>query len=170
MENIILSLEPTFHRIEKFLLWQNRYASIFAFILGHGIFYCIAQIGLRPFCAITIILLIFHLLDCIKKKQLYNDEKNLSELTKYIIKSYRNIYQTQEKLQTIKIENRLKYSLILIFICLLFAYIGIKINGFYVSYLFMIIIFTLPAIIYHKMIQKLLKRLAPILEQLDQSM
>jgi hypothetical protein len=55
-------------------------------------------------------------------------------------------------------------------ICLIFAYIGVKINGFYVSYLFMLILFTLPAIVYHKLTTKLLKRLAPILEQLDQSM
>jgi len=105
-----------------------------------------------------------------KKKRLNNEEKNLSELTKFVLNSYRNLCQTQEKLQTIKTENRMKYSLIIIMICLIFAYIGIKINGFYVSYLVMLILFTLPAIVYHKLIQKLLKRLAPILEQLDESM
>ncbi len=73
MEDIILSLEPAFHRVERYLLWQNRYASIIAFALGHGIFYAIARAGLRPFCAITIVLLILHLLDCIKKKRLYDE-------------------------------------------------------------------------------------------------
>jgi hypothetical protein len=170
MEDIILSLEPTFHYLERFLLWHNRYISLFVFAIGHGIFYAIARAGLRPFCAITIVLFIFHILDCIKKKRLYEDEKNFSELTKFILHFYRNLYQTQEKLNTIKTENRMKYSLILILICLLLAYIGIKINGFYVSYLIMLILFTLPAIIHHKILQKLLKRLAPILEQLDQSM
>ncbi|CAF4201359.1 unnamed protein product, partial [Rotaria magnacalcarata] len=34
----------------------------------------------------------------------------------------------------------------------------------------MLILFTLPAIVYHKLIPKLLQRLAPVLEQLDQSM
>jgi len=170
MEDIILSLEPTFHRVERFILWHNRYASLFAFALGHGIFYAIARAGLRPFCAITIVLFIFHVLDCIKKKRLYNDEKDFSELTKFVLHSYRNLCQTQEKLNTIKTENRMKYSMIIIIICLILAYIGMKINGFYVSYLVMLILFTLPAIVYHKIIPKLLKRLAPILEQLDQSM
>jgi hypothetical protein len=170
MEDIILSLEPAFHRVERYLLWQNRYASIIAFALGHGIFYAIARAGLRPFCAITIVLLILHLLDCIKKKRLYDEENKFSQLTQLVLQSYRNICQTQEKLQTIKTENRLKYSLIIILICLLLAYIGMKINGFYVSYLVMLVLFTLPAIKYHKILPKLLKRLAPILEQLDQSM
>jgi hypothetical protein len=84
MEDIIVSLEPAFHRIERFLLWHNRYASLLAFIFGHVIFYCIARAGLRPYCAITLIILIFHILDCIKKKRLYNDEKDLSELTKFL--------------------------------------------------------------------------------------
>jgi hypothetical protein len=170
MEDIILSLEPAFHRIENVVLWHNRYASLFVFILGHGIFYAIACTGLRPFCAITIVLFLFHILDCIKKKPIYTDEKDFSQLTRYALHSYRNLYQTQEKLNTIKTENRAKYSLIMIFICLILAYIGIKINGFYVSYIIMLILFTLPAIFYHKLIQKLLKRLLPILEQLDQSM
>jgi hypothetical protein len=170
MEDIILSLEPLFHRLERFLLWHNRYASLFAFAIGHGIFYAIARAGLRPFCAITIILLIFHLLDCLKKKRLNNEEKNLSELTQFVLRSYRYVWQTRDQLNTIKTENRLKFSLIIMVICVVLAYIGVKINGFYVSYLFMLILFTLPAIVYHKLISKLLKRLAPILEQLDQSM
>jgi hypothetical protein len=170
MEDIILSLEPAFHRVERFLLWQNRYASILAFAVGHGIFYAIARTGLRPYCAITIVLLILHLLDCIKKKRLYNEEKDFSQLTQFVLQSYRNLYQTQEKLQTIKTENRLKYSLIIILICLILAYIGMKINGFYLSYLVMLVLFTLPAIRYHKILPKILKRLAPILEQLDESM
>jgi len=170
MEDIILSLESGFHRIERFLLWHNRYASLLAFSLGHGIFYAIARAGLRPFCAITIVLLILHILDCIKKKRLYNEEKNLSELTQLVLRSYRHICQTHEKLNIIKTENRTKYSLIISIICVMLAYIGVKINGFYVSYLVMLILFTLPAIVYHKLMQKLLKRLAPILEQLDQSM
>ena len=170
MEDIILSLEPTFHRLERFILWHNRYASLVAFAIGHGIFYAIARAGLRPFCAITIILLIFHLLDCLKKKRLNNEEKNLSELTQFVLRSYRYVWQTHDQLNTIKTENRLKFSLIIMIICVIFAYIGMKINGFYVSYLFMLILFTLPAVVYHKLIPKLLKRLAPILEQLDQSM
>jgi hypothetical protein len=170
MEDIILSLEPGFHRIERFLLWHNRYASLLAFSLGHGIFYAIARAGLRPFCAITIVLLILHILDCIKKKRLFNEEKNLCELTQLVLRSYRHTCQTHEKLNIIKTENRAKYSLIIIIICVMLAYIGVKINGFYVSYLVMLILFTLPAIVYHKLMQKLLKRLAPILEQLDQSM
>jgi Flp pilus assembly protein TadB len=170
MEDIILSLEPAFHRVERFLLWHNRYASLIAFAIGHGIFYAIARSGLRPFCAITIVLLILHILDCIKKKRVNNEEQNLSELTQFVLRSYRYGWQTHEQLNTIKTENRLKYSLIIMIICLIFAYIGVKINGFYVSYLFMLILFTLPAIVYHKLTTKLLKRLAPILEQLDQSM
>jgi hypothetical protein len=170
MEDLILSLEPVFHRLERFLLWHNRYASLIAFAIGHGIFYAIARAGLRPFCAMTIVLFIFHLLDCFKKKRLYTEEKQFSELTQFVLQSYRNICQTQKKLQTIKTENRLKYSMIIILICLILAYIGMKIHGFYVSYLLMLILFTLPAIVYHKLMQKLLKRLAPILEQLDESM
>lgn len=170
MEDIILSLEPAFHRIERFLLWHNRYASLFVFILGHGIFYAIARTDLRPFSAIAIVLLLFHILDCIKKKPIYTDEKDLSQLTQYVLYSYRNLSQTQDKLNEIKIENRKKYSLIMIFICLLLAYTGIKVHGFYISYFIMLILFTLPAIFYHKLIKKLLKRLAPMLEQLDQSM
>jgi hypothetical protein len=170
MENIILSLEPAFHRVERYLLWQNRYASILAFTLGHGIFYAIARAGLRPFCAMTIVLFILHLLDCIKKKRVFDEEKNCSQLTQLVLQSYRNVCQTQDKLQTIKTENRVKYSLIIILICLLLAYIGMKINGFYVSYLVMLVLFTLPAIKYHKILPKVLKRLAPLLEQLDESM
>ena len=170
MEDIILSLEPVFHRIERFILWHNRYGSLFAFILGHGIFYSIARVGLRPFCAITLVLLLFHILDCIKRKRLYDNENKFSELTQLILRSYRYMCQTHENLNTIKTENRMKYLLIIIIICLIFAYIGMKINGFYVSYFVMLILFTFPAIVYHKLISKLLKRLAPILEQLDQSM
>ncbi|CAF1101195.1 unnamed protein product [Adineta ricciae] len=170
MEEIILSLEPAFHRIERFLLWHNRYVSLVAFILIHGIFYAIARAGLRPLCAITIVLMIFHVLDCIKKKRVVNEEKNLSDLTQVVLNSYRRTIETHERLNVIKTENRSKYSLILIVICFILAYTGMKINGFYVSYIVMLILFTLPAIIYHKMIPKLLKRLAPILEQLDESM
>ncbi|CAF1418060.1 unnamed protein product [Rotaria sp. Silwood1] len=170
MEDIILTLEPVFHRVEKFLLWHNRYASLFAFIFGHGIFYAIARAGLRPFCAITLVLFIIHILDCIRKKRLNDEEKNLSELTKLILRLYQYICHTHEKLNIIKTENRAKYSIIIIIISLILAYIGMKINGYYISYVVMLILFTLPAIVYHKLISKLLKRLAPILEQLDESM
>lgn len=174
MEDIIVSLEPAFNRVERFILWHNRYASLVAFILGHCIFYAIARAGLRPFCAVVLVVLIFHILDCLKQKRAHlinnNGEKNLCELTQLVLRSYKHVCQTHEKLNTLKTENRVKYSLIIIVVCLLLAYIGIKINGFYVSYLTMLILFTLPAIVYHKLIPKLLKRLAPVLEQLDQSM
>jgi hypothetical protein len=171
MEDIIISLEPAFHRIERFILWHNRYVSLLAFAFGHCIFYGIARAGLRPFCAITLVLLIFHILDCFKKKRLHDEEeKKLSELTQLVLRLYRQLWQTHEQFNTIKIENRMKYSIIILLICLMFAYIGVKINGFYVSYITMLILFTLPAIIYHKLTSKLIKRLAPILEQLDQSM
>ncbi|CAF1015977.1 unnamed protein product [Rotaria sordida] len=170
MEDIIITLEPVFHRIERFLLWHNRYASLFAFILGHSIFYAIAHIGLKPYCAITLVLFIFHIIDCMRKKRIIDEEKNLSELTQFFLRSYKYICHTHEKLNIIKTENRMKYSIIISFISLLLAYIGMKINGYYVSYLVMLILFTLPAIVYHKIIPKLLKRLAPILEQLDESM
>ncbi|CAF3430519.1 unnamed protein product [Rotaria socialis] len=170
MEDIILSLGSTFHRIEKFILWHNRYTSLLVFTIGHGIFYAIARAGLKPYCAITLVVFIFHVLDCIKKKRVCDEEKNLSELTKLILRSYRYVCNTHEKLNIIKSENRAKYSIIIIIVCLILSYIGMKINGYYLSYLVMLILFTLPAIIYHKLITKLLKRLAPILEQLDQSM
>ncbi len=173
MEDIIVSLEPAFHRVERFILWHNRYASLLAFLLGHCIFYAIARAGLRPFCAIMLVVLIFHILDCLKQKRsqlITTEEKNFCELTQLVLRSYRHLCQTHEKLNTLKTENRVKYSIIIILICLILAYIGVKINGFYVSYLTMLILFTLPAIVYHKLIPKLLKRLAPVLEQLDQSM
>lgn len=173
MEDIILSLEPAFHRVERFVLWHNRYASLLAFVFGHCIFYAIARAGLRPFCAVVLVLLVFHILDCLKQKRSHattNNEENLCELTKLVLRSYRHVCQTHERLNTIKTENRVKYSLIIIVVCLLFAFIGVKINGFYVSYIAMLSIFTLPAIVYHQLIPKLLKRLAPVLEQLDQSM
>ncbi|CAF0781390.1 unnamed protein product [Rotaria sordida] len=173
MEDIIVSLEPAFHRVERFMLWHNRYASLLAFFLGHCIFYAIARAGLRPFCAMTLVVLIFHILDCLKKKRSYssdNGEQNLCELTKLVLRSYRHLCETHEKLNTLKTENRVKYSILIIVICLILAYIGVKINGFYVSYITMLILFTLPAIVYHKLIPKLLQRLAPVLEQLDQSM
>ena len=170
MEDLILALEPAFHRTEKFLLWQNRYASFVIFALGHGIFYGIARASLRPICAMTIVLFLFHLLDCFRRKQIISDENNCSELTRLILQTYRSICQTGEKLQTIKIENRRKYSFILILLSFFTAFLGMKINGFYISYLFMLILFTLPAIKYHRILPKVLKRLAPILEQLDESM
>jgi len=173
MEDIIISLEPAFNRVERFILWHNRYASLLAFLLGHCIFYAIARAGLRPFCALILVVLIFHILDCLKQKRSHlitNEEKNLCELTQLVIRSYRHLCQTHEKLNTLKTENRLKYSIIIIVICLILAYIGVKLNGFYVSYLTMLILFTLPAIVYHKLIPKLLRRLAPLIEQLDQSM
>jgi hypothetical protein len=173
MEDIIISLEPAFHRVERFILWHNRYASLLAFLLGHCIFYAIALAGLRPFCAIILVVLIFHILDCLKRKRsqlMINEEKNFCELTQLVLRSYRHVCQTHEKLNTLKTQNRVKYSVLIIVICLVLAYIGVKINGFYVSYLTMLILFTLPAIVYHKLIPKLLKRLAPVLEQLDQSM
>ncbi|CAF3409077.1 unnamed protein product [Rotaria socialis] len=173
MEDIIISLEPAFHRVERFILWHNRYASLLAFFLGHCIFYAIAKAGLRPFCAVMLVVLVFHVLDCLKKKRshaLVNGEENLSELTKFVLRSYRHVCATHEKLNTLKTDNRVKYSITIIVICLILAYIGVKINGFYVSYIIMLILFTLPAIVYHKLIPKLLQRLAPVLEQLDQSM
>ncbi|CAF1443713.1 unnamed protein product [Adineta steineri] len=172
MEDIIISLEPAFHRVERFILWKNRYASLLAFLIGHCIFYGIARAGLRPFCAITLVILIFHILDSLKQKRshLADDDKNLCELTQLVIRSYRHACQTHEKLNTLKTENRVKYSIIIIVICLALAFIGVKINGFYVSYITMLILFTLPAVVYHKLIPKLLRRLAPVLEQLDQSM
>ena len=173
MEDIILSREPAFHRVERFILWHNRYASLLAFVIGHCIFYAIARAGLRPFCAVVLVFLVLHILDCLKPKRsstTTNNEENLCELTKLVLRSYRYICQTHEHLNTLKTENRLKYSLILVVICLFLAFIGVKISGFYVSYITMLIIFTLPAIVYHKLMQKLLKRLAPVLEQLDQSM
>lgn len=173
MEDIIISLEPAFNRVERFILWHNRYASLLAFFVGHCIFYAIARAGLRPFCAIMLVVLMFHILDCLKKKRshlLANGEENLSELTKLVLRSYRQLWETHEILNTLKTENRVKYSVIIIIACLILAYIGVKISGFYVSYIAMLILFTLPAVVYHKLIPKLLKRLAPILEQLDQSM
>jgi hypothetical protein len=173
MEDIIISLEPAFNRVERFILWHNRYASLLAFLIGHCIFYAIARAGLRPFCAIILVVLIFHILDCLKQKRSQlstTGETNLCELTQLVLRSYRHVCQTHEKLNTLKTENRVKYSVIIIVVCLVLAYIGVKINGFYVSYLTMLILFTLPAIVYHKLIPKLLQRLAPVLEQLDQSM
>ncbi|UJR36967.1 hypothetical protein I4U23_029675 [Adineta vaga] len=173
MEDLIVSLEPAFHRVERFILWKNRYASLLAFVLGHAIFYAIARAGLRPFCAITLVVLIFHILDSLKQKRSHlsdHDDKNLCELTQLLLRSYRHLCQTHEKLNTLKTENRVKYSLIIIVICLTLAVIGVKINGFYVSYLTMLILFTLPAVVYHKLVSKLLQRLAPFIEQLDQSM
>ncbi|CAF1199504.1 unnamed protein product [Adineta ricciae] len=173
MEDIIVSLEPAFHRVERFILWKNRYASLLAFALAHAIFYAIARAGLRPFCAITLVILIFHILDSLKQKRAHlidNEDKNLCELTQLVLRSYRHLCQTHEKLNTLKTENRVKYSIIIIAICLTLAVIGVKINGFYVSYITMLILFTLPAVVYHKLIPKLLRRLAPVIEQLDQSM
>jgi hypothetical protein len=173
MEDIIVSLEPAFNRVERFILWHNRYASLLVFLLGHCIFYAIAWAGLRPFCAVILVVLVFHILDCLKQKRsqtMPNEERNLCELTQLVLRSYRHLCQTHERLNTLKTENRMKYSLIIIVICLILAFIGVKINGFYVSYLTMLILFTLPAIVYHKLIPKLLKRLAPVLEQLDRSM
>lgn len=173
MEDIIVSLEPAFHRVERFILWKNRYASLLAFFIGHCIFYAIARAGLRPFCAITLVVLLFHILDSLKQKrshQLDTEDKNLCELTQLVQRSYRHLCQTHDKLTTLKTENRVKYSMIIIVLCLILAVIGVKINGFYVSYLTMLILFTLPAVVYHKLIPKLLQRLAPVLEQLDQSM
>ncbi|CAF0769259.1 unnamed protein product [Rotaria sp. Silwood1] len=173
MEDIIVSLEPAFHRVERFMLWHNRYASLLAFFIGHCIFYAIARAGLRPFCAIMLVVLIFHILDCLKKKRshlLANGEQNLCELTQLVLRSYRHMCETHEKLNTLKTENRVKYSILIIIICLILAYIGVKISGFYVCYITMLILFTLPAVVYHKLMPKLLQRLAPVLEQLDQSM
>ena len=173
MEDIIVSLEPAFHRIERFILWHNQYASLLAFIIGHCIFYAIARIGLRPFCATILVILLFHILDCFKKKRshlLVNEEKDLSELTQLILRSYRHIWETHDKLNTLKTENRAKYSILIIIICLILGCIGLKISGFYVSYIIMLMLFTLPAIVYHKLIPKLLQRLSPLLEQLDRSM
>jgi hypothetical protein len=173
MEDIIVSLEPAFHRVERFILWHNRYASLLAFLIGHCIFYAIARAGLRPFCAIVLVVLIFHILDCLKQKRsplLASGEKHLCELTQLVLRSYRHLCQTHEQLNTLKTENRVKYSVLIIVICFILAYIGVKLNGFYVSYLIMLILFTLPAIVYHKLIPKLLQRLKPVLEQLDQSM
>ena len=170
MEDLILALEPAFHRLEKFLLWKNRYASILVFAIGHAIFYAIARAGLRPFCAMAIVLFLFHLLDCFRRKRSIGEEENLSELTRLILQSYRHLCQTGEKLQNIKSINRRKYSFILIVISIFLALLGRKIHGFYISYFLMLILFTLPAIKYHRLLPKLLKRLAPVLEQLDQSM
>lgn len=173
MEDIIVSMEPAFHRVERFILWKNRYASLLAFGIGHAMFYAIARAGLRPFCAITLVVLIFHVLDTLKQKRIAhsdNDDKNLCELTQLVLRSYRQLCQAHEKLNTLKTENRVKYSLFIIVVCLVLAVIGVKINGFYVSYLTMLVLFTLPAVVYHKLIPKLLKRLAPVIEQLDQSM
>lgn len=170
MEDLILALEPAFHRLERFLLWHNRYASILVFAIGHAIFYGIARAGLRPFSAIAIVLFLFHLLDCFRRKRSMTEEENLSELTRLILQSYRHLCQTGEKFQTIKTINRRKYSFILIVICIILAFLGMKIHGFYISYFFMLILFTLPAIKYHRLLPKLLIRLAPVLEQLDQSM
>ena len=173
MEDIILSLEPAFHRVERYILWQNRYTSFGAFVLGNLIFYAIARAGLRPFCALMLVVLIFHILDCLKQKRSQratNDEKELCELTQLILRSYRHVCQTHEQLNTLKTENRVKYSLLIIAVCLILAVVGLRINGYYISYFIMLVLFTLPAIVYHKLIPKLLQRLRPFLEQLDQSM
>ena len=169
MEDIIVSLEPAFHRVERFILWHNRYASLLAFLLGHCIFYAIAWAGLRPFCAVVLVVLVFHILDCLKQKRshtIQNEERNLCELTQLVLRSYRHLCQTHERLNTLKTENRVKYSSIIAVVCLTLAFIGVKINGFYVSYLTMLILFTLPAIVYHKLIPKLLQRLHPYLNNL----
>ena len=173
MEDIILSLDPAFNRVERFILWHNRYASLLAFLVGHGIFYAVARAGLRPFCAVMLVVLLFHVLDCLKQKRSHlptPEEKNFCDLTQLVQRSYRHLCQTHEKLNTLKTENRVKYSLLIIVVCLVLAVLGVKINGFYVSYLIMLTLFTLPAIVYHKLLPKLLQRLAPVLEQLDQSM
>ena len=173
MEDIIVSLEPAFHRVERFILWHNRYASLLAFVLGHCIFFAIAHAGLRPFCAIVLVVLVFHILDCLKQKRsviFNNEEQNLSELTQLVLRSYRHLCRTHERLNTLKTENRVKYSILIIAMCLALAFIGVKINGLWVSYLTMLILFTLPAVFYHKLIPKLLQRAGPVLQQLDESM
>ena len=48
--------------------------------------------------------------------------------------------------------------------------VGVKIKGFYLTYLFFWIIFSFPAIIYYEVPWKILSRALPILEQLDHSM
>lgn len=173
MEDIILSLEPAFHRLERFILWHNRYASFAAFLLGNVIFYAVARAGLRPFCAVMLVLLAFHLLDCLKRKRthlLTNDGEHFCDLTQLILRSYRYLCQTHERLNTLKTENRAKYSLLISAVCLILAILGMKVNGYYISYVIMLVLFTLPAIVYHQLIPKLLQRLAPFLEQLDRSM
>ena len=170
MEEIIISLEPVLHRAERFLLWHNRYVSLMAFVLLHGVFYAVACAGLRPFCAIVLVLFAFHLLDFFKKRTTTNDETHLSTVTQFVLQSYRYLWQTHDQFNSIKSRNRTKSSILLMLVCLLSAYVGVKINGFYVSYLLMFGLFTLPAVVHHKLAHKVLKRLAPILEQLDQSM
>lgn len=173
MEDIIRSLEPAFHRVERFILWHNRYASFAAFLIGNVIFYAMARAGLRPFCGIMLVILAFHILDCFKRKRahlLNSDDQQFCELTQLILRSYRYVCQTHERLNTLKTENRVKYSLLISLICLILAIVGMKINGYYISYLIMLTLFTLPAIVYHKLIPKFLKRIAPVLEQFDRSM
>ena len=48
--------------------------------------------------------------------------------------------------------------------------LGVKVRGFYLSYLFFWMIFSVPAIIYYELAWKLVSRALPILEQLDRSM
>ena len=157
MEDLLISLEPIFQRVERFVLWHNRYISFVAFLVAHCLIYAVARAELRPLCAIALVLFVFHLLDCLRRKRSSDEQTNLSELTQFVLRCYRHLCQTQD---------RVKYLLIF----LLFAYVGIKLNGVYVSHLAMLIIFTFPAMVYHQLGRKLLKRLAPIFEQLDQSM
>lgn len=173
MEDIILSLEPAFYRVERYILWQNGYKSFLAFLFGNGLFYAIARAGLRPFCALFVVLFGFHILDSLKQRRsqpLPNDENQYCELTKLILRSYRQVCQTHEQLLTLKNENRLKYSLLIMIVCAILAIVGLKFSGYYISYFIMLVLFTLPGIIYHKLIPKLLKRVAPVLEQFDRSM
>ncbi|CAF0809191.1 unnamed protein product [Didymodactylos carnosus] len=175
MEDIIISLEPALNRIERLIFWKNRYATLLAFIALHIIFYSIARAGLRPFCAVVLVCLVFHILDCLKRKRHFkktddNEKEKLCELTRLVLRSYRSVCHAYQSLSTLKTENKAKYSLVLFIFCLLFAGIGLKLNGFYFTYITLLILFTLPGIVYHKLVQKFFTRIKPILEQLDQSM
>lgn len=179
VQEIVLAIDPALCKIEKILLWKNKLKTCGVFTLSHVIIWLMYTYNIRTYCTLAIICLGFHLLDAYRTKKRReilklqankNVVEGLSSLGRFIIYFNNKLKLALVKLNKLKRRNRLIYFFVMLTFWSMTAIIGTKIQGFYLSYSLFWIIFFVPAIIHFDIPRKLLRRILPLLEQLDHSM
>lgn len=198
VNEIVLAIDPFLCKIEQILLWKHKGKSMAIFTLCHFLFWLFLNYNIRTYCTISVVLLIFHLLDMYRTKKrrdlikLHQSNKNITEaeeiiqspkneshsnlysslssLGKFIIYFKQKISIVYNQLNRLKRRNRFLYFTAMLIFWSMTAIIGTRIQGFYLSYIVFWIIFTVPAVVHFDIPKKILSRALPLLEQLDQSM
>lgn len=182
VKEVLLAIDPAMRHIEEILLWKNKFKTGAVFTTFHFLFWLLQTFNIRTYCTLAFLCLCLHLLDAYRvkrRRQLIkmhhaSPTKDLSEtlssLGHYILYVHVKLQFIWKRLRKLKQKNRLQYFLLMLTFWTLMTILGVKVRGFFLSYLLFWFLFFVPAILHYNLARKLLNKALPFLEQLDHSM